>query len=139
MFGHIGPRVPDRADQLASDAVARGSREEDGQVGPLIERRTALGLLLHRALVEALADLLWPGCDDLIKQACVERPRRDSVHINPIIARLFGQCLSKTHNRRLRCRVGADSWQRIGCTAAGYLDNLTVTLSLEVRQHGPAE
>ena len=48
MIGQRFPRVPDRTDQFAGDAVARGRAQEHRQLGALAERRAALVLLLQQ-------------------------------------------------------------------------------------------
>src|SRR3954451_13692645 len=69
----ILPRVPDGAEQLAADPVAVGRREEDSEVCAFFQRRAAFLLLLDRALIKRLADLLRPGAEHFIEQASVER------------------------------------------------------------------
>src|SRR5271156_437226 len=107
MIGQLYPRVPDRTDQFARDAVARRRTEEYSQISALAERCTAVFFLPQRTLVKCKSDFLGSGGEKLIQHACIEGAGCYRIDVNVVWSRFFGERLYETNHGCLGCRVGA--------------------------------
>src|SRR5262249_9166543 len=141
LLGQVLPRVPDRAEEFAGEPVGNEGSEKNAELCALRQRRAALSALLQRLLVEVFADFFWSAGQHLIEQTRVERTGSDSIHVDMIEAKLFGERFGEAHDRSLRCGVNAESKKQGSRPAAEQVDDLAVTSALEMgndraaRQH----
>ena len=111
-----------------------GRGEEHREPRAFVQRRAAAGLLLHRTVVEMLADPVRASGEHLVEQARVEGAGRDGVHVDVRVAQLLGQRLGEADDGGFRGGVGADARQRRRGAAAGEVDDLAVRRARAARE-----
>jgi hypothetical protein len=131
-LGQLRPRVPDRAQQLAGDAVAGDRAQEHGELGAPPQGHPATAALRERLLIDVLPHPLGTGTQKLVHHARVQRPRRDRIDIDAVRAQLLRQRLGEAHDAGLGGRVGAEPGQWLGGPSARELDDLAMAAFGEV-------
>src|SRR5579883_23287 len=136
--GQLRPVVPDSAEQPPANAVADVRSQERGQCRAFIEGSTALFTLLDRALVKCSPRTFRSRFQYLVEQPGVQWAGSDGIDINLILSHLLRQRLSESHDRRLRSRIGTETWKRRCRPAAGEIDDFAVAPLAQMGQDGPA-